>query len=270
LSNPAFSRPATGRFGGGRTPRGPIPVADPATPDTIASIVDEVVDTDTAPANTDQDATFAPPTSVSDTDTKPTNEPEPATSDAETATDTADTDADMVAATPEDPATQDLPGDPGETPDSEEPTATANEDVKPAQDTEATTPQPDSGPAEPADEPAPTPTKDPTLTPEAAQAETPPPAPAKKAAPKKGRRKTGNSDTTDEAGTNPLVVISDGKVHYVDSSVHVVNLDEARAVTDAHEVVDLIAGLAEVTDSDGKTEVITNLTDILTDKALGR
>lgn len=285
MSNSAFKRPAGNRFGGGQ--RGPIPVAGGPTPavgsgttgtiasivdeiageeDMIASIIDEVADEDTTPDETDEGATLTPVPSTEENvpDTEPADEE--ASGDEAPGEETAAV-TDITPDTVAEPATQDPSADSSEAP-SEKSTATEPADAQPEQESEVTTPPSDNTAAEP----TPSPTSDPVPAPEAAQAETPAPtAPTKKAAPKKpARKKASGTDTTEEVATKPLVVISDGKVHYLDSSVYVVNLDDARAVTDAHEVVDFLAGLAEVADSDGKTEVISNLTEILTEKALSR
>lgn len=273
MSNSAFKRPAGNRFGGGQ--RGPIPVAGGPTPavgsgttgtitsivdeiageeDMIASIIDEVADEDTTRDETDEGATLTPVPSTEENvpDTEPADEE--ASGDEAPGEETAAV-TDITPDTVAEPATKDPSTDASEASDSEKSTATEPADAQPEQETEVTTPTPTADPA-----------------PEAAKVETPAPtAPAKKAAPKKpARKKASGADTTEEVTTKPLVVISDGKVHYLDSSVYVVNLDDARAVTDAHEVVDFLAGLAEVADSDGKTEVISNLTEILTEKALSR
>jgi hypothetical protein len=70
-------------------------------------------------------------------------------------------------------------------------------------------------------------------------------------------------------GTKALVVWREGKVHYADDSVLVIDLDEvAAADVDVHDVVDRLAELREALDSPGRAEAVTVLAEIIQEKAL--
>jgi hypothetical protein len=70
-------------------------------------------------------------------------------------------------------------------------------------------------------------------------------------------------------GTKALVVWRDGKLHYADDGVVVVDLDEAASPDlDMHEVVDRLAELREAADSAGRAEAVAALAEIIQDKAL--
>lgn len=70
-------------------------------------------------------------------------------------------------------------------------------------------------------------------------------------------------------GTKTLVVWRDGRVHYADDGVLVVDLDEAASPdTDVHDVVDRLTELREALDSPGRTDAVAALAEIIQDKAL--
>jgi hypothetical protein len=70
-------------------------------------------------------------------------------------------------------------------------------------------------------------------------------------------------------GTKALVVWHQGRVHYADDSVLVIDLDEAASPDmDVHDIVDRLAELREAADSPGRTEAVTALVEIIQEKAL--
>ena len=70
-------------------------------------------------------------------------------------------------------------------------------------------------------------------------------------------------------GTKTLVVWREGRLHYADDSVLVVDLDEAASPdTDVHDVVDRLAELREAAESTGRTETAAALVEIIQEKAL--
>jgi hypothetical protein len=70
-------------------------------------------------------------------------------------------------------------------------------------------------------------------------------------------------------GTKTLVVWREGRVHYADDGVLVVDLDEAASPdTDMHDVVDRLAELREALDSPGRADAVAALAEIIQDKAL--
>ena len=70
-------------------------------------------------------------------------------------------------------------------------------------------------------------------------------------------------------GTKSLVVWHQGRVHYADDSVLVIDLDEASSADlDVHDLVDRLSELREAVDSAGRTEAVTALVEIIQDKAL--
>jgi hypothetical protein len=70
-------------------------------------------------------------------------------------------------------------------------------------------------------------------------------------------------------GTKALVVWHQGRVHYADDSVLVIDLDEAASPDmDVHDIVDRLAELREALDSPGRTEAVTALVEIIQEKAL--
>jgi hypothetical protein len=70
-------------------------------------------------------------------------------------------------------------------------------------------------------------------------------------------------------GTKALVVWQQGRVHYADDSVLVIDLDEATSADlDVHDLVDRLTELREAADSPGRTEAVAALVEIIQDKAL--
>src|SRR5579871_2907313 len=70
-------------------------------------------------------------------------------------------------------------------------------------------------------------------------------------------------------GTKTLVVWREGRVHYADDGVLVVDLDEAASPdTDVHDVVDRLTELREALDSPGRADAVAALAEIIQDKAL--
>ena len=70
-------------------------------------------------------------------------------------------------------------------------------------------------------------------------------------------------------GTKTLVVWREGRVHYADDGVLVVDLDEAASPdTDVHDVVDRLTELREALDSSGRSDAVAALAEIIQDKAL--
>ena len=70
-------------------------------------------------------------------------------------------------------------------------------------------------------------------------------------------------------GTKSLVVWREGRLHYSDDSVLVVDLDEAASPdTDVHDVVDRLTELRDAVESAGRTETVAALAEIIQEKAL--
>lgn len=92
-----------------------------------------------------------------------------------------------------------------------------------------------------------------------------PPEPAAKVK----KRKSAPRSTKSAAGTKALVVFRDGKVHYADESVVVLDLDEAaHPDTDVHDVVDKLSELRDAAESAGRTEAVSLVADLIQAKAL--
>jgi len=70
-------------------------------------------------------------------------------------------------------------------------------------------------------------------------------------------------------GTKTLVVWRDGRLHYADENVLVVDLDEAASPEmDVHDVVDRLAELRDAVESAGRAEAVAALGEIIQEKAL--
>lgn len=70
-------------------------------------------------------------------------------------------------------------------------------------------------------------------------------------------------------GTKPLVVWREGRLHYADENVLVIDLDEAASAdVDVHDVVDRLAELRDATESAGRAETVAALGEIIQEKAL--
>lgn len=71
------------------------------------------------------------------------------------------------------------------------------------------------------------------------------------------------------AGTKSLVVLRDGRVHYADEAVVVLDLDDAaHPDTDVHDVVDKLTELRDAVDSPGRTEAVSLVGELIQAKAL--
>jgi hypothetical protein len=70
-------------------------------------------------------------------------------------------------------------------------------------------------------------------------------------------------------GTKALVVWREGRLHYADENVLVIDLDEAASPeVDVHDVVDRLAELRDATESTGRAETVAALGEIIQEKAL--
>ena len=75
--------------------------------------------------------------------------------------------------------------------------------------------------------------------------------------------------TKSAGGTKALVVWREGRLHYADENVLVIDLDEAASPeVDVHDVVDRLAELRDATESAGRAETVTALGEIIQEKAL--
>lgn len=121
-----------------------------------------------------------------------------------------------------------------------------------AVETGAEVPQPRSG--EPGPDPEPTPVAATAAT-ESGSGKS---AKKRKAAPK-----------SKSAGMKSLVVLRDGKVHYADETVVVLDLDDAaHPDTDVHDVVDKLTELRDAVESPGRTEAVSLVAELIQTKAL--
>jgi len=85
----------------------------------------------------------------------------------------------------------------------------------------------------------------------------------------KGKKRKAAPKSKSAAGTKSLVVFRDGKVHYSDESVVVLDLDEAaHPDTDVHDVVDKLSELRDAIESTGRTEAVTLVAELIQAKAL--
>lgn len=81
------------------------------------------------------------------------------------------------------------------------------------------------------------------------------------------KRKT--APKSKSAGMKSLVVFRDGKVHYADDTVVVLDLDDAaHPDTDVHDVVDKLAELRDAAESPGRTEAVALVAELIQAKAL--
>jgi hypothetical protein len=82
------------------------------------------------------------------------------------------------------------------------------------------------------------------------------------------KRKTAPKSTK-AAGTKSLVVFRDGKVHYADETIVVLDLDDAaHPDTDVHDVVDKLSELRDAIDSPGRAEAVSLVAELIQAKAL--
>ena len=71
------------------------------------------------------------------------------------------------------------------------------------------------------------------------------------------------------AGTKSLVVFREGKVHYADETVVVLDLDDAaHPDTDVHDVVDKLSELRDAIESPGRAEAVSLVAELIQAKAL--
>jgi len=65
------------------------------------------------------------------------------------------------------------------------------------------------------------------------------------------------------------VVFREGKVHYADETVVVLDLDDAaHPDTDVHDVVDKLSELRDAIESSGRSEAVSLVADLIQAKAL--
>lgn len=85
----------------------------------------------------------------------------------------------------------------------------------------------------------------------------------------KGKKRKAAPKSKSAAGTKSLVVFRDGKVHYSDETVVVLDLDEAaHPDTDVHDVVDKLSELRDAIESVGRTEAVSLVAELIQAKAL--
>jgi hypothetical protein len=121
------------------------------------------------------------------------------------------------------------------------------------------TAEPTDLPAAPANPPAATPVPEPRATAD--------PDPDVERGKSKKQRKAVRGRSA--GGTKSLVVWHQGRVHYADDSVFVLDLDDAAcAELDVHDLVDRLTELREVLDSPGRSEAVSALVEIIQEKAL--
>src|ERR1051326_9054148 len=109
-----------------------------------------------------------------------------------------------------------------------------------------------------------------TAVPEAAVPE-PRPAPEADGETERGKTKKPRRAvrTKSAGGTKALVVWREGRLHYADENVLVIDLDEAASPdVDVHDVVDRLAELREAAESAGRAEAVAALGEIIQEKAL--
>lgn len=71
------------------------------------------------------------------------------------------------------------------------------------------------------------------------------------------------------AATKSLVVFREGKVHYADETVVVLDLDDAaHPDTDVHDVVDKLSELRDAIESPGRSEAVSLVAELIQAKAL--
>jgi hypothetical protein len=87
--------------------------------------------------------------------------------------------------------------------------------------------------------------------------------------PAKAKKRKSAPKSKSGAGTKSLVVFREGKVHYADESVVVLDLDEAaHPDTDVHDVVDKLSELGDAVESSGRTEAVSFVAELIQAKAL--
>jgi hypothetical protein len=85
----------------------------------------------------------------------------------------------------------------------------------------------------------------------------------------KGKKRKSAPKAKSAAGTKSLVVLREGKVHYADESVVVLDLDDAaHPDTDVHDVVDKLSELRDAAESTGRAEAVALVAELIQAKAL--
>jgi hypothetical protein len=85
----------------------------------------------------------------------------------------------------------------------------------------------------------------------------------------KGKKRKSAPKSKSAAGTKSLVVFREGKVHYADETVVVLDLDDAaHPDTDVHDVVDKLSELRDAAESSGRTEAVALVAELIQAKAL--
>ena len=104
----------------------------------------------------------------------------------------------------------------------------------------------------------------------AAAAEVPQPRVAEpESASGKGKKRKTAPKSKSVAGTKSLVVLREGRVHYADETVVVLDLDDAaHPDTDVHDVVDKLSELRDAAESSGRTEAVALVAELIQAKAL--
>ena len=95
------------------------------------------------------------------------------------------------------------------------------------------------------------------------------PEPAAETNAGKGKKRKAAPKAKSAAGTKSLVVFREGKVHYADETVVVLDLDDAaHPDTDVHDVVDKLSELRDAIDSPGRSEAVSLVAELIQSKAL--
>jgi outer membrane biosynthesis protein TonB len=95
------------------------------------------------------------------------------------------------------------------------------------------------------------------------------PATASESGAGKAKKRKTAPKSTKAAGTKSLVVFREGKVHYADETVVVLDLDDAaHPDTDVHDVVDKLSELRDAIESPGRTEAVSLVAELIQAKAL--
>ncbi|HEX4788783.1 MAG TPA: hypothetical protein VH372_10005 [Actinospica sp.] len=85
----------------------------------------------------------------------------------------------------------------------------------------------------------------------------------------RGKKRKSAPKSKSVAGTKSLVVLREGKVHYADEAVVVLDLDDAaHPDTDVHDVVDKLSELREAAESSGRAEAVALVAELIQAKAL--
>jgi hypothetical protein len=143
-----------------------------------------------------------------------------------------------------------------------EPQSTEPQSAKPQPADQSSAEQP-SAPEKPAQE---QPAED-VPQPRSAEPETSAAAPESGAGKAKKRKTAPKSAKA--AGTKSLVVFREGKVHYADETIVVLDLDDAaHPDTDVHDVVDKLSELRDAIESPGRAEAVSLVAELIQAKAL--